>query len=206
MDTEAALVMAERTLARALGTDEVTATDALRRNVRVSAIPNTRVLLVEVTAESPSAADGGAVRVSRSFLDTRRDYLGQRRDQYLLKLRERQTELSTLGGPQGRFLDDKQRNELSDLGTAITDIVLTPTDAGELLRTRTAAAVSKPFALGTSSGVAMGLLLAAAVTALGPKRGRRTFSVNPGRFGTGSDRVETKRNDLSASSPLVKRG
>lgn len=170
VDTEAALAMAERTMARSLGTDDVDATDALRQNVRVTAIPNTRVLVIKVTADSRTAADAAAASVSQSYLETRRDYLGQRRDQFLLKLRERQTELATLGGPQGRFLDDDQRNELADLGNAITDIVLTPTDAGELLRTSEAVEVDLPYALGLASGAALGILLASAVTALGQKR------------------------------------
>lgn len=134
VDTEAGLVMAERTMASALGDDDPSQAEKLRRKVRVTAIANTRIIQIRVAEDSASAAAEMASRVSSAYLDTRREYLDQRRDQYLMQLRERYTQLVTLGGEQGRNLSRDQRDELDYLNQAIGDVVLTPTQAGETIR------------------------------------------------------------------------
>ncbi len=128
--------MAERTMQRVVDAGAGSSTTDLRRSVRVTAVPNTRVLVIEATAGSRRAADDRSVDVARSYLATRRDYLAQRRDQYLISLRERQVQPTAAGGPQGRYLSHDQRQDLAGLGEAVTNILLTPTDAGELVRHR----------------------------------------------------------------------
>lgn len=173
VDTEAALVMAERTMTGALESEDPQAAEQLRDAVRVTAIPNTRIIQIRVVADSAPSAEHMAERVASAYLKTRRDYLGQRRDQYLQKLRERQQELATVGGPSGRYLSEPQRVELAQLNRAIGDIVLTPTQAGETMRVGVAQEVAKAYSLGLASGIAVGSLVGAVVTVLGTIHRRR---------------------------------
>ncbi|MBR7743689.1 hypothetical protein KC207_10350 [Phycicoccus sp. BSK3Z-2] len=180
VDTEAALVMAERTMRGAVAGTGVAPAD-LRQRVRVTAVPSTRVIVLQVTAGDPQVADDEVVALAGAYLAARQDYLAQRRDQYLARLRDRQTELVTVGGPDGRFLSTDQREELAVLGEAVTDIVLTPTSAGEQLRLREAVEQSPPYDLYGASGLGIGILVAAVATALGRRRSARTSSTATGR-------------------------
>lgn len=179
VDTEAALVMAERTMTGALGSEDTVAASRLRDEVRVTASPNTRLIHIRVEEESATAAESMAARVASAYLETRKEYLAQRRNQYLLKLRERQQELAAIGGPSGRYLSEPQRQELAQLNRAIGDIVLTPTQAGETMRAGAGVEISKPYSLAVASGIAVGLLVGALATVLGTvyrRRPRREYA------------------------------
>lgn len=171
VDTEAALVMAERTMMDALGTQDIVALERLRSDVRVTASANTRIIHIRVVSDSATGAADMVARVSESYLETRMEYLDQRRQQYLLQLQELHTQLVIVGGDEGRNLDREQRADLEMITTAIGDVVLTPTEPGEILWEGSSEPVSKPYSLGVASGIGLGFLSAAIAMIL--RTGRR---------------------------------
>lgn len=190
VDTEAGLVMAERTMTSALGDRDLAAAERLRSDVRVTATPNTRIIQIRVAGDSAEAAADMASRVASAYLETRREYLDQRRDQYLQQLREGHTQLVALGGPEGRDLTTDQRDELDYLTRAIGDVVLTPTQAGEAIRVGAPNEIAKPYSLGLASGLATGILLAAIATVLGTERRRSSYEVESAVRDRRQDRSE----------------
>ena len=101
IDTEAALLVSRQSLSRVVGSTDPAALDELRKRIRVTAVPNTEVLILEVRAdERRPASQEEAESVAESYLLTRRAYLSNRRDQALLMLREELAELAGPGGEQ----------------------------------------------------------------------------------------------------------
>ena len=145
VDTEAALVMAERTMQRVVDAGAGSSTTDLRRSVRVTAVPNTRVLVIEATG-----AAAGRPTTGRST------WRGPTWPPGGTTWRSAATSTSSAcgaagaadhrRGPQGRYLSHDQRQDLAGLGEAVTNILLTPTDAGELLRHRDPVEIAKPYA------------------------------------------------------------
>lgn len=174
VDTEAALVMAQQTTRAALRTNDPRASQDLREATRVTAVPNTRTINIGVVGSSADSTEARAQDLAASYLVTREEYLAWRRAQYLEKLRERQNELAALGGPNGRYLSEQQKIEVSDLNFAVGEIVLTPTLAGQVIRDGDAVQQSKPYALFGASGLALGLGAAAALTMHRENRRRRS--------------------------------
>jgi hypothetical protein len=162
IDTEAALMLSQATLGQM--TSSEAQADELRRRIAVTAEPNTSVLVVRVTAQSPRAAELTAQELVRAYLDVRREYLLDRRHQVLAALRDRINHLVTLGvatpgteiegGPTGSVA-----LEMASVEEAILSIVLTSTSAGEPLNSVPAIEMSRGFLKFAASGLAIGLLL-----------------------------------------------
>lgn len=161
IDTEAGLVMAEATLAAALGTRDREQTGLLRENIIVTAETNTKVLNIDVRDADPARAAERSAAVARAYLDSRSAYLQQRREQSLDQLRTRRHDLNLLA------VDDFGLGveERLAINQAINRVVLTPTSAGEILRASAPRALPRQYSLKGATGAALGLLLAVGLIA-----------------------------------------
>lgn len=160
IDTEAALLVSERTLSQVV--DDGADTSELRRRIQVTAEPNTSVLVVKVRDTSASRASRLARDVSAAYLDVRRKYLLDRRTQVLAALRERFDQLAALGvATPGATVDGQPTGsvaaEMESVDRAISEIILTPTSAGEILSSDPAVQQSRDFSMFVGSGVAVGI-------------------------------------------------
>lgn len=150
IDTEAALVVARQTLSRVA--DTASAQDAIRRELTISAVPTTQVLVLTLTGDEPDGLEGRLLSVTQAYLETRRSYLRTRQTQVLAVLYERLAEVSGLG----------QRAEGAEIETllrAIDDNLLTPTGAGEVVRTVPTHRLPREIPVYAISGLTLGLLV-----------------------------------------------
>jgi capsular polysaccharide biosynthesis protein len=163
IDTEAALLISRETLSRVVGSTDAADLEALRRRVRVTAVPSTRVLTVEVRSESAERSRVEANALAESYIETRRGHLSTRRDQTLSLLR---TQLAKLrrSTPPGTPADPTRTR----LEGAVTTILLTPTSAGEVIRATAARAVRRQSEVPVTSGAALGLATGALLLAMFP--------------------------------------
>ena len=147
--------------------------------MQVTAPPNTTVLTVTVRNRDAAQSRREAVALARSYLVTRSDFLASRRDQALALLRE---QLSQLQGPSaGRIAVSKTAAARNTLEKGVTTVLLTPTRAGEVIRTQPPAIVPRqpevPVTTGAALGLAVGVLLMLAMPGVRPgrpwRRGRR---------------------------------
>jgi hypothetical protein len=170
IDTEAALVLSDATLQRVAAPSQSLA--ELRSKISVTAVPNTQVLVLSMRDESPAEAERVVRELSADYLDVRRQNLLDRRTQVLGQLRNRYSQLATLGSaPAASELPGNQTQgavaaELQSVDNAINTIILTPTTAGEVLRQSSAEEAPRNYALFAASGGALGLLAALFLTLL----------------------------------------
>jgi hypothetical protein len=163
IDTEAALLVSRQSLSRVARSTDPDVLDELRARIRVTAVPNTQVLVLEVQAPSGSTSREEAERVAESYLMTRRAYLSNRRDQALLMLR---AQLAELAGPDGELAPAGATAER--LERAVASFQLTPTSAGEVIRVREPARVRRQLEVPVTAGAGLGLLAGALVLAMFP--------------------------------------
>jgi hypothetical protein len=174
IDTEAALVVSDGTLRRVSSWPYDT--NSLRERVMVTAEPNTSVLVLTVRDVSAERAETLVKELAPAYLDVRRQYLLQRRSQVLADLRNRLRELATLGVPTpGVEVNGGARGSLAEemesVDLAISNIILTPTSAGEVLRTGQPVQESRNYSMYGASGAALGLLVGQiAMLLVGDKR------------------------------------
>ena len=174
IDTEAALVVSDGTLRRVSSWPYDT--NSLRERVTVTAEPNTSVMVLTVRDLSGERAETLVEELAPAYLDVRRQYLLQRRSQVLADLRNRFRELAALGVPTpGVEVDGAVRGSLAEemesVDLAISNIILTPTSAGEVLRTGQPVPESRNYSMYGASGAALGLLVGLiAMLLLGDKR------------------------------------
>ncbi len=172
IDTEAALLISRESLSRVVGSTDAADLNELRSRVRVTALPSTRVLTIEVKDLSLERSRDETARLAQSYLVTRRGYLSNRRDQALSLLRE---QLAKIRVSPGRVTPaDLTRERLE---RAVTTILLTPTSAGEVIRARAPFAVRQqsevPITSGAGLGLAVGAVLLAAFPGWRPLRRNR---------------------------------
>jgi len=170
IDTEAALLVSRQSLSRVVGSTDLAVLDELRERIRVTAVPSTQVVVIEVRATGGATARKLAEGIAESYLLTRRAYLSNRRDQALLLLRQ---ELTELAGP-GELTPAGATGER--LRRAVESIQLTPTTAGEVIRVREPVRVRRqlevPVTTGAGLGLAAGTLMLAAFPGWRPIRRR----------------------------------
>jgi len=140
--------------------------------VRITAAPNTSVLTIEVRAADKATVERQAEALASSYLVTRRDYLSKRRDQTLVLLRE---QIAELRGSGQRITSAAQEAPTREkLQQAVTSVLLTPTTAGEVIRTREPVRLlgkpQVPITTGAAIGLAIGALLMAAFPGWRPRR------------------------------------
>jgi hypothetical protein len=103
-----------------------------------------------------------AEELAPAYLDVRRQYLLQRRSQVLADLRNRLRELTALGVPTAggdSAVRGSLAEEMESVDLAISNIILTPTSAGEVLRTGQPVLESRNYSLYGASGAALGLIV-----------------------------------------------
>jgi len=161
VDTEANLITSSETLAQAAGTTDPAAVDRLRKEVSVTAAPNTRVLFIEVRSHSRQASQRLATAVAHSYLTVRHAELSVRRQEALARISAAPviTE-DTTNLPLG--------TTLNPLRESLADLVLTPRTAGQVLATGATEAIGKQPEVPIASGAALGLGLGALFLAARP--------------------------------------
>jgi hypothetical protein len=161
IDTEANLITSSDTLAQAAGTTDPAAVDRLRRQVSVTAAPNTRVLFIEVRTHSQQTSRRLATAVADSYLTVRRAQLSLRRDQALARITAVPVIADeTVGAAAG--------TTLNPLRESLADLVLTPRTAGQVLATGATRAIGKQPEVPIASGAALGLGVGALLVAVLP--------------------------------------
>lgn len=175
IDTEAALVIARQSLTRVVGSRDPADLAELRERVRVTAAPNTSVLTLAVSNRNAAESRDEAVALARSYLVTRRQFLSTRQDQALALLREQLAQLRPAS--TSRTAAAKAEAARDRLEEGVTTILLTPTTAGEVIRTREPAPVRRqsevPITSGAALGLALGAVAMAALPGARPWPGRR---------------------------------
>jgi hypothetical protein len=151
IDTEAALLVSRESLSRVVGSTDAPELNELRDRIRVTAVPSTRVLEIEVRNTSAARAAKEASSLARSYLVTRRGFLSNRRDQALSQLRGQLAKVRVTPGRTSVADLTRQRLE-----RALTTILLTPTTAGEVIATRPATTMRRQAEVPVTSGAALG--------------------------------------------------
>ncbi len=164
VDTEAALVMSERTLSQVEGAD--TAQWRLSHGITVTAVPNTQVLVISVRSEDEQELPGLARRLAEAYLQTRADFLENRRTQLLSTLQARYAELAGIGA----YASSAERAGLDE---AISAVLLTRTSPGWVLRSDPPAPEGREYLKHIGTGLACGLLVLAVVLEFGGPPRRR---------------------------------
>lgn len=174
IDTEAALLISRQSLSRVVGSRDTDGLNDLRDRVRVTAVPNTSVLAFSVRARDAGTSRATARKLANSYLLTRRAYLSNRRDQALALLRERLAELRPGASRRAAEQTAASRDRLEQ---GVTTILLTPVNAGQVIRVREPAVVRRqveiPVTTGAALGLAVGVLLMAALPGWRPTNLRR---------------------------------
>ena len=153
IDTEANLVVSDASLRRAIGTEDRTRLAELRRSISITAPPNTDLLDITVRAEGPRQATGQAAAVATSYIETRRDYLVERRHNALTALEEALAAMD----PNDTSERALEREQL--LRTAISDVAASTVSAAELVRAPHPVALRRQFEVPVASGFAVGVLV-----------------------------------------------
>jgi hypothetical protein len=161
IDTEAALVVSEQTLGQVLPGQDAQAD--LRDRLQITAVANTRILVIALRSGDPDGLEQRVADVTRAYLVTREAFLVNRRDQLLVNLKERSRQLDELGVSAGS-------DQRTALDSAINQILLSSTTAGEVVRQSGAGPVPRELFRWAGTGLAAGLLVAAAL--IGLRRGR----------------------------------
>jgi hypothetical protein len=156
IDTEAALLISRESLSRVLGSTDARELNELRSRIRVTAVPSTRVLKLEVRDASATRSEEEAASLARSYLVTRRGYLTNRRDQALSQLRGQLSKVRVTPGRTSSADLTRQRLERT-----LTTILLTPTTAGQMIGSRPAFTVRRQSEVPITSGAALGFAAAA---------------------------------------------
>lgn len=162
LDSEAAVIMSQSVLQRAVTGTPVT-TAQLAARTTVTAVPNSRVLRVQVRDSSEARAQLLTANLAAAYLDTRRQLLTDRRRQQSESLRRQLAALQapskvaaqayaklkqadagngihSIGGPQGVLGSVTDVNEqIHQLRQNLIDLEDAPVVAGELLRSATQA-------------------------------------------------------------------
>ena len=163
IDTEAALLTSRESLSRVVGSADATALDELRRRVLVTAAPSTRVLTLEVRDSSAERAQDESTRLAQSYLETRRGYLLNRRDQALKLIRAQlvKVRVTTQQSPGVRLTRER-------LERAVSTILITPTTAGQVIRSQEPSAIRRQVEVLITSGAALGFVAGALLFAALP--------------------------------------
>ncbi|WP_162794416.1 hypothetical protein [Nocardioides houyundeii] len=164
VDTEAALLMSETTLESAAVVVDTTPSK-LREGLAVTAEPNSSVLVLHLTWPDVDEIPALVPAITEAYFQARRDYLDQRREDLVAKLRE---QLRTLEDTSASASGTRVR-----LLGAITDLGRDRGEVGEVVRQSPPTSAPRGFEVPTMSGAALGLLVGAVLTTLVPPRPRR---------------------------------
>ncbi|WKN46988.1 O-antigen ligase [Nocardioides sp. Arc9.136] len=170
VDTEAALLISERSLRRASAATGVAVTD-LREAVAVVAPPNSEVLELSVDLPDPDQAQTAAAEVASSYLREREAFLLQRRDDLVRRLTR---ELAALDSGVGGSQTQRQgiAREIDYLETSRPKV-------GEVIRTMPAVRLPDGSEVPVASGAGLGLLAGVVLVRRPPRRPTRRPTQRP---------------------------
>ena len=177
IDTEAALVFAERTIARVreevdLGNDATT----LRDRIFVTAPPVTKVLNLDVRDVDPERAERTVASLAENYLRARNAHLAQRRDQAIAWYEQQLEELDRTGSDDPAAVEDtvESASTATELRDTIDELSSLSASGGEILRLEPAWRTRAFRQLYVVSGAMVGFLAAIAIVWLsGPRPDRR---------------------------------
>jgi len=174
VDTEAAMVFSERALSAVA--DQLDGRRPDRSDIEVTAAPTTRVMFLTVHDPDPTRAAQMSDALTAAYLDVRRDYLEQRRDQVLADLDRQLEEVAGTGRKveidvDGTTSTVREEDLLLD---QLRSTMLTGTVPGEVLRSAEVSKVRVPIELWIASGIGLGLLVGLVLGVFrDPSRSRR---------------------------------
>ncbi len=177
IDTEAALVFSQQALERLPDTDTPADLHDLRDRIQVTAPPNTSVLTIQVREDTAGQAQEMLELLSAAYLDSRSDYLQQRRQQVLAGLESDLDEIDAEAAsrptgsaptPRTGSLLERQRG----LQEAIRRVSLASIEAGELVRVHPTQQVSAQANVFIVSGAMVGFVIFAILSVLTPNVAR----------------------------------
>lgn len=173
VDTEAALLLTQRSLARIQSVHPEVIASEVKSMVGISATPNTRVLHIKYQDVNQNRAQEITSLLASEYLTVRGDYLRQRRDQVLNDLQNQLIGFETLESEEedAFTVDEATAQGLED---TIIDLTVSDTSAGEVLREVTAARTrNQPEVLVVSLAL-LGFLVAFFVVRITARRPRNT--------------------------------
>ncbi|MBB2995995.1 hypothetical protein [Paeniglutamicibacter cryotolerans] len=172
VDTEAALVLSESSLAKVQQAHPELSVAEIRSRVNISATPNTRILHIRYRDENPDRARGITALIASQYLTVRGDYLLQRRDQVLNDLQNQLIDLESLT-PVAEGLQQPEATTALGLQDSIIDLTVSDTSAGEVLSEVSSARIrNQPEVLIVSLGL-IGFLAALVVERVMVRRSGR---------------------------------
>lgn len=172
LDTEVAILLSPATVDAAATTTGVESTD-LRDMIAVSAVPNSHVLEIGVTADSATQTDTVADAVAQAFLTERTRYLEQRRDDVVDRLDQEIRSLGAAGQSRGGELDPSTQLPRQQLLDAMLSLKYSPPDEAHVVRQTDADPVARPLEAGVAAGLGLGLLVGLIVITVRPPAARR---------------------------------
>lgn len=149
IDTEAALLLSDRSIARASRETKIPS-DELRRSVTITAPPNSLILHLTLLAPRAEASESGVYAVARSYLEERTAFLVQRRESLISQLRD---ELQRLDGTDPDTLAIR-----GHLNTALAELLGTSQGPSRIISATPARESRDQVEVPASSGAALGLL------------------------------------------------
>lgn len=163
VDTEAALLLARDTVLVAAREAGRPAAD-LRDGAAITAPPSSQVLDLRVEAADATGAAESAEALAAAYLVARDDFLSQRRDDLLARLRQQRRELDAT--------DPAQRDLRARLDQQVDRLLTGAASPGRVLRRSPAFAVRPSARVPVVSGAAIGLLLGSVLIRRRPLRRR----------------------------------
>ncbi|MDP3890575.1 MAG: hypothetical protein Q8Q44_05050, partial [Nocardioides sp.] len=158
VDTEASLLLSEKTLRQAVSRAGTADTQDLRSRIALTAHPNSQVLELVVRDGNAQRAEQLAHAVADAYLDAREAHLVNRRGELVHQLDQ---ELRQLKGSDGATASTRTL-----LRSAISHLRSSSASVGEVIRRSDARPVGRQTEVTITSGVALGLLLGVTLTAL----------------------------------------
>lgn len=149
IDTEAALLLSDRSIERASRETSIPA-DELRRSVSISAPPNSLILVLTLRAPTAATSETGVYAVARSYLEERSAFLAHRRESLINQLRD---ELQRLDGTDPETLGTR-----AHLNTALAELLGTGQVPSRIVSATPARPSRDQVEVPASSGAALGLL------------------------------------------------
>lgn len=149
IDTEAALLLSDRSIARASRETGIPA-DELRRSISISAPPNS--LILDLTLRTPRAdtAESGVSAVARSYLAERARFLAHRRESLINQLHDKLQSLDPT--------DPDTQATRAQLNAALAELLGTAQIPSRIIGEAPARPARDQVEVPASSGAALGLL------------------------------------------------
>ena len=145
VDTEAALVLTQRTLDKISSAYPELSNADIRNSLAISATPNTRILHLNFTSTDRLRTTNITNIVAEEYLSVRNEFLLQRKEQILKDLQDQLSAASPDIADKAEWqlnFDPEQSRDL-ELRDSLIDLTVSDTSAGEILRATTTVPAKK---------------------------------------------------------------